>query len=614
MFYAIGSQSPRDPDMMSEISNGITSLTRRIIEAVASVFGGEIRWQFSTEQTTRCLGLEDNPTYQAYLQDYATLCKYVDDINAKYPAGTAPQHVIDDITTIQQAIPKLGTIYQSNANDCDAFKKAAESLMGSCESAYNDAMDVVPRTNKEKIAQDLREAQALYESMKSAVSNGKANCKTLTSDMDDDKEALATLQKEVDSLKPGSKKDAANEALYKADTDLDLLSKAQKTAQSQEPIVDETLKAVEKSIAKLEKLAKLDNPGGMKVQNADKTLATIRAQNSAIDSFTKAVGTATAHQTDVIYDIQAVKDALHPPVPGKIVNGCWLIDWTTHSYDGLELPTHYLGKKLDAINFFVGEFIEQSDGTYTIGGYGDYTQDDITKLAIQAHQKGMKFCLSIGGGGGSYDNTWDILTDDNIDAVAQSLVEYCKATNADGIDFDCEDYNPETLSKVGKLIKAFKEKNSKLRSSVCANAGFGPQYQWQANLKLLLDETIVNGKSVIDSVNIMSYYNDKDSETKWLDGWREWCIATYGLKAENVCVGVDDYDAHAYKPEDMVAYAESKGMPWCHWAYDPGHPATSMSRREALKTIQKMRFLASCKLDRACRETFTRHGIGITKL
>jgi hypothetical protein len=187
--------------------------------------------------------------------------------------------------------------------------------------------------------------------------------------------------------------------------------------------------------------------------------------------------------------------------------------------------------------------------------------------------------VSIGGWGGdkSYDLTWDLLTEDNIEDFAQGMVDFCHSHGLAGVDFDYEEFKSaqqETL--VGKLIARFKALDPNLQASLCSNAGTN----WQTQEKVILDAAVTyTDKCPIDRFYIMSYYDPIDQEESWILNWADF-LKGYNCGPEVVGVGVDDFDAHAYDPEELKSWALSMGYSTAHWAYDPAHPSKRQLARQ----------------------------------
>lgn len=269
-----------------------------------------------------------------------------------------------------------------------------------------------------------------------------------------------------------------------------------------------------------------------------------------------------------------------PPIDAKgVERSVWYIDWTSW-FTG---PSYVLPAGNDMINIFVGEINFGADGKPTMGGFGTMTPSQMKSFTAYCRSLPTPIAVkvSIGGGGGMYDRCWDRLTSTNISAFAQGMVDFCHANGLAGVDFDYEAFaSAEQEALVGRLIKEFKMLDPKLQTSLCSNAGFGPNFPWQQSVKNILDAaTIAPGNCAVDRMYIMTYYNSMQDEIGWLvgadgkGGWSNWLIQNYGFTRARISVGIDDFDAHAYDPEAFKAWAISNGFSTAHWAFDPAHPA-----------------------------------------
>ncbi len=258
--------------------------------------------------------------------------------------------------------------------------------------------------------------------------------------------------------------------------------------------------------------------------------------------------------------------------PGAIEHSAWYIDWTSW-FTG---PPFVTPSGVSLLNVFVGELTYGSDGKPTLGGFGNLTlpQLDAFTAYCAAQEPPIAVKVSIGGSGGMYDNCWDVLTSSNVQAFAQGMADFCHAHGLVGVDFDYEEYlssGQETL--VGTLIKEFKAIDSNFQTSLCTNAGFGPNFPWQLVVQTILDAaTIAPGNCAVDRMYIMSYYNPIQDEENWIVGWANWLEQNYGFTPARVSVGIDDFDAHAYDPVAFAAWAASMGFSTAHWAFDPARP------------------------------------------
>jgi hypothetical protein len=284
----------------------------------------------------------------------------------------------------------------------------------------------------------------------------------------------------------------------------------------------------------------------------------------------RVIATAT-NATSSPSNIESVTVTNVPPSNG-IEHSAWYIDWTSW-FTG---PPFVIPKSNNVLNIFVGELMLDSNGNPTLGGFGNLTLAQLDEFTAYcaAQQPPIGVKVSIGGSGGMYDNTWDVLTASNVQAFAQGMVNFCHTHGLIGVDFDYEEYAStaqETL--VGTLIKNFKTIDPKLQTSLCTNAGFGPNYPWQAVVQTILNAaTIAPGNCAVDRLYIMSYYNPIQDEENWILGWANWLEQNYGFTPARVSVGIDDFDASAYDPVAFAAWAASQGFSTAHWAFDPARP------------------------------------------
>jgi hypothetical protein len=237
---------------------------------------------------------------------------------------------------------------------------------------------------------------------------------------------------------------------------------------------------------------------------------------------------------------------------------------------------------VNKINIFVGKFATGADGKPTLDGFGTFTIPQMQAFVkfLGEQPSPIKAKVSIGGGGGSYDHTWDVLNSLNLKAYAQGMVDFCHNIGLVGVDFDYEAFSSAQQEKlVGQLIKEFKLLDPTLETSICSNAGFGPNFPWQQFVQNILDAaTISPGNNAVDRVYIMTYYDPMNDEINWMvgsdgkGGWANWLITNYGYTRARISVGIDDFDAHAYDPDVFRAWAISEGFSVAHWAFDPAHP------------------------------------------
>ncbi len=267
-----------------------------------------------------------------------------------------------------------------------------------------------------------------------------------------------------------------------------------------------------------------------------------------------------------------------PPTAMQVQNGTWYLDWTSYNYP--------IPQGVNAVDIFVGN-MSFVNGVPTVGGFGTLSQNPATLAAfIQGCKaKGITVNISIGGSGGSYDNTWDVLTSSNVQSFAQTLANFCTTNGISGVDFDCEEFtsatdNPTQQALVGTLIKDFKTINPNFQTSLDTNAGFGSGFPWQGIVQNIMNNAIytnpTTGKptSGVDRVNIMAYFNPLSDEQGWVTGWAQWLKANYNFSPAQISVGMDP-SAGAYSTTAFATWAGQQGYSTFLWNYDPSQQSTS---------------------------------------
>lgn len=267
------------------------------------------------------------------------------------------------------------------------------------------------------------------------------------------------------------------------------------------------------------------------------------------------------------------------PIPPSdtIEYSVWYLTWTSWFTGPFVIP-----KDVNTINIFVGKLNYDPQNKPTADGFGTFTNEQMQTFVkfLKAQNPPIQAKASIGGGGGSYDKTWDLLNANNVKAFAEGLVNFCKTFGLLGIDFDYEAFSSAEQEKlVGMLIKEFKLIDPSLQATVCCNAGFGPNFPWQQSMKNILDAAMISSeKCAVDRIYLMTYYNSMSDEINWIvgsdgkGGWANWLITNYGFTRARISVGIDDFDAHAYDPEAFKAWAINEGFSVAHWAFDPARP------------------------------------------
>lgn len=279
------------------------------------------------------------------------------------------------------------------------------------------------------------------------------------------------------------------------------------------------------------------------------------------------------------------------PFSNKVENGTWYITWT--SWDA-PIP-----EGVNSVNIFVGNMHLDAAGKPVIDGFGTMSQNPslMTNFIQGCQAKGIPVKISIGGGGGSYDNCWDVLTSSNVKAFAQAFATFCNTNRLSGVDFDCEQFTspqdkPAQQALVGTLIKEFKLLNPQFEATLCTNAGFGPNFPWPGIVQNIMNASIytdpVTQKTVcgVDRLYIMAYFNTLSDEKGWVSGWAEWLKTNYKFTPAQVTVGMTA-DGNAYDVKAFAAWAASQGYSTCYWPYDPARPAASNTLLNSVSTAYK---------------------------
>lgn len=284
----------------------------------------------------------------------------------------------------------------------------------------------------------------------------------------------------------------------------------------------------------------------------------------------------------------------------RIENGAWEVDWTMHGDDILaNIP-----EGVNTVNVFVGGF--DSKNNFQIDSRSDLdkvipknspfydpkspNKTYLQKYVEECHQKGITVKISLGGSSAGWSgNSWDALQAKGVPYCANLLANFCKANNLDGVDFDFEEWgqpNQTALEQsVGSLIKALKEQNPSLETSLCTNAGFST---WQTHIQNILDASMSDeGQCGVDRLYIMSYYDPQSSEEQWIGEWAQWLQSKYHFAPSQISVGLDDVDAHAYDIKQFAEWAKSQGYSTCYWAWgwDGGDPTKSNDSTNAIWKI-----------------------------
>ncbi|WP_068468898.1 glycosyl hydrolase family 18 protein [Candidatus Protochlamydia phocaeensis] len=303
--------------------------------------------------------------------------------------------------------------------------------------------------------------------------------------------------------------------------------------------------------------------------------------NAAMNATVPTSPPVTPPDTPPVTPVTPVTPVDVAPAPSamSIQNGVWYLDWTSYNYP--------IPQGVNAVDVFVGNMSLDSSGKPVIGGFGTLSQNPATFAAfIQGCKaQGITVNISIGGSGGSYDNTWDVLTSNNVQSFAQALANFCTSNGISGVDFDCEKFtsatdHPDQQALVGTLIKEFKMINPNFQTSLDTNAGFGPNFPWQGIVQNIMNAAIYSNPTTnqptsgVDRVNIMAYFNSLSDEQGWVTGWADWLKSNYNLDPAQITVGMDPASG-AYDTTAFAAWAAQKGYSTFLWNYDPNQQAAS---------------------------------------
>ncbi len=519
--------------------------------------------------------------YAQYLLYYSDINNKIHTIDTMYPAGTAPTNVQADrkaLITLQQSLYAVyQTAYNDPASTLESYQKASQPIITQVASYYADATGG-SSTIQQKIQTDYTNAQTAVANLQNEINSDSVSVTALLSALSNLHTTIDTLQQEINNLPSGANKVKAEQDLQTTSIDLTTLDQQVHDAQTQfshfQAVVSPLIQTGG-ALDQLKNLAAKSNPQQTDLDFANGLLAQIQATETNHIAIQNTISFAKSTAGKVNTDIQIVQQDLNitppAPVPGMIERGAWYIDWTSW-FNG---PPFNIPSDVNVINVFVGQITYGADGKPTLDGFGNLTSelDDFAKYC-HAQVPPIAVKVSIGGSGGMYDRCWDRLTPTNVHDFAQGMADFCHKHGLDGIDFDYEEFaSAEQEALVGNLIKQFKQIDPKFQTSLCTNAGFGPNFPWQQAVKTILDAALIGpGNCAVDRVYIMSYYDPLPTEQNWVLGWADWLIKNYGFTRSRVAVGIDDFDAHAYNPVDFRNWALSQGFSVEHWAYDPARP------------------------------------------
>ncbi len=402
------------------------------------------------------------------------------------------------------------------------------------------------------IQKDQKDAQAVIDAMKAATAQDQKALDALTGQ-------IAAWQKQITALEgnPGSQKDPAKTDLAAAKAMLAKLQAAKVTASADLTALQGNLTTATTDLAQFSTITTK--------AAADALLAKISALNTQ-SQFTKDMPSKaqTDAMTAAIAKVQA--DLQPTPSGGKIENSVWVKSW------GPMPDLNKLPPGVNTINLFEGK-LDKVNGKWVIDGVGQMTDAQLKAYIAAAHAKGITVKISLGGAGGQgiYNNTWDQMTDGNVQQMGKDLADYCKSIGLDGVDFDYEEQKSQAQrQQVGHLINAFKTADPSLKATVCTDADAG----WASDLKDILDAAKnPDGSTPVDRLYIMSYdyrfASSAETEQKdegFMTQWEQFA-KQYGMSPSQVSLGTDPTDASMTDAdrEKLLKFAADHGYGTALW-------------------------------------------------
>lgn len=536
----------------------------------------------------RIKGPESDAIYAQYITYYNDCAAKIHAIDSLAPAIWNQPNVQKDRSFLSSILDSK-TLYVIMQNDYDTtlakYQSDCSSVEAQIQAAYDDAMGGGnPSANQ--IQSDLIKVQKEL----TCINGDLQSTNTILSSSDSLSKSLSALQSQIDLLVPGSLKDKAQEDLNVALANFQSFTKLLPQAQAQYSLINQSYNELIKPGSTLDQLlalSKIPNPNASNAQSADSLVALVDVVLGQDASFQQGLmGSVNAILKTLKSSIACVQNDLNPqptPNPGKVENACWYIDWTSWDFP--------VPEGVNVVNIFVGK-LDIVDGAPTASGFGNLDMLKLQSFVSQCSQKGIACKISLGGGGGSYDNCWDLLTDDNVSLFAQGLAKFCHDNQLIGVDFDYEESSSDKTqcARVGALIKEFKKQDASLQTSLCTNASFAG---WSQRVKSIMDATLDGQATCLDRLYVMSYYDPMSSETAWLLQWASFLKTTYGMDPSRLTVGIDNFDASAYNIADMASFASSQGMSTGFWAFDP----SQLTKSNASSNLIKQAYDASSNVE-----------------
>jgi hypothetical protein len=266
----------------------------------------------------------------------------------------------------------------------------------------------------------------------------------------------------------------------------------------------------------------------------------------------------------------------------SVEHSTWVEDWSAN-LDTDQYINSLCDGGVNTINIFVGQ-LDIVDGKPTIDGYSMDTpglpggtgmfpsKKALTDFITRCKEKGINVKLSIGGADGNpFGESWKKLTDSNIDDFAKALVDICKQTGAEGIDFDDELEDTTIAARAGKLAAAFKAQDPDLQASFCVFGGISDSGPMHAVDKVFLENAkLKDGQSVIDRVYVMTYYDGctVSENEQFMKGWATWLKSNFQFSPSQISIGVDPNDPNTLPTTGLkswIEFAKENGFSTAIW-------------------------------------------------
>lgn len=264
-------------------------------------------------------------------------------------------------------------------------------------------------------------------------------------------------------------------------------------------------------------------------------------------------------------------------------NSTWVEDWTNN------LDTDYyisnLPSGVDTINVFVGQ-LTLVNGIASINGYSLDTPGTpagtgafpnvaaLTSFVQGCKEAGCTVKFSIGGQAGTtFGNSWNCLNSDNVAAFAQALVDLCRTTGADGVDFDYELEDTTAASFAGEMAGKFKDLAPNLATSCCVFGGCDANGPWHAcNTAFLAAAVTSQNWCAIDRVYVMTYwdYCSLSQNEGFMTSWNTWLLQEHGFtNPARISAGVDPTDPTTFSNNGAlntwINFAAQNGFSTAIW-------------------------------------------------